>query len=111
MAKLHEVQAELANAIAAYNALIDPRPSERKPIKEKVETLRADLQELLIVGAESCPECSQLPFGIEQPYAYEICCLSESCSSKNYLPKGRRAQGRTIEQAVDNWNAESYIQK
>jgi hypothetical protein len=104
MAKLHEVQAELSDALENYRALVDPRPSERKPIKAKIEALRADLQAILTEGSEPCSECGNQPHGIEQPYAYEVGCLSVTCT-------GRRAQGRSIDQAVDRWNVEHYLNK
>lgn len=103
---------ELENAVAAIRADKHARhesltTKEESEITEKIKSMQAEKVKLITEGAKLC-SCETSPHGMIQytalkgkPKAYfEIGCLA--CN-------GKRAQGFSREEAVSNWNSETYI--
>jgi hypothetical protein len=105
MAKLHELQADLSQAKAYWNKNRSKKtPNAMLETKLKIRQLTADIQAILTKGAQLCPECEQQPLGMQQPQYFQVSCTTL------HKPM-RQSKGRTVEEAVDNWNAEAYFVK
>jgi hypothetical protein len=105
----HEIADEIEATRAEYQAIAGSKPeTEARPLLVKVKDLQAELSSVLSVGAEDCEVCGNAPLGMRQYGSlngravmfYEVGCL---------VCKDRRAQGFTREEAVKNWNAESFL--
>lgn len=118
-AQVNTLHAAIKAKRQEYQAKFDKVPSaELRAITEEVKRLGDKLTGLITFGAEPCEgytppkgahvECGRHPLGLVQEVAikgqpvpyFEVGCLS--CPDK-------RAQGFTVAQAVEAWNAERYL--
>lgn len=112
MRNLHEVEQELAEAVASHHEL---KSSGRGTIgqigeaKEKIRALRAEAQDILTDGAVICPNCGSRPIGINQPTYYELRCISVGCHNPEFPQSPRKARGFSIGEAVYHWNNQAYF--
>lgn len=96
----YEINQELKELLADYNANCQNMTSaEIGAHNAEVKALRAELQAVLTNGAKPCPDCLEMPLGINQPRFYEVGC---SCPEK-------QSKGQFIEEAVENWNNGVYF--
>lgn len=113
MRKISDIKAELATALAEARAVSNDLPvSKQKPYTDKVVALQKELSDVITAGANPCPDCGELPHGLEQPSGkggieYEVGCVA-GCPDLE-LPDGTRIQHRVRggllpKHAVDAWN-------
>jgi hypothetical protein len=103
--KLHELQLELAAAVASYNLKKKKKSTtlaELAPRRAEIVNLRAAVQAKLVEGADDCPNCGRRPIGIAQPAYFEIGCADDTCSE-------RHSRGRSVEEAAAHWNDAEYF--
>jgi hypothetical protein len=109
MTDINELRTAIKSKREEYQAKADTaRPAELRAITEAVKALGDKLTAAITEGAEPCEGCGAHPHGLVQEVAvkgqpvpyYEVGCLA--CS-------GKRAQGFTPGQAVEAWNAETYL--
>ena len=108
--KLHVLQAELAKAVKAFNAATSTMTgAESSKKRQAIKSLRAMVQARLIEGANACSECDLMPLGLEQPAPREAVWYEVGCLSSTTDCPTRHSKGKSVEEAVDNWNNEIYF--
>lgn len=103
MRKEQEITQELGKLLDGYrkNANKMSRDALGKH-NQKVRALREELVLALTEGANACPDCEEAPHGLRQPMGvYEVGCAS-GC-------RDHRAFGRTVAEAVENFNDGKFI--
>lgn len=104
-----DLRERLEKAVAEYesarNALPAPAVAE---ISSRIKCLKQELSDMLVSGANPCPDCGSLPHGMRHEgialgivvYVYEIGCLK--C-------RDHRARGSSQEAAVAAWNQGKWV--
>lgn len=84
---------------------------QQRELDLQVKKLRQELSDFYSDGAKPCPKCGAQPIGMDRATKYEVGCvgcppfLVNATTRQSYS-----SQGRTPAQAVENWNADVYIQ-
>jgi hypothetical protein len=110
-----EIKNELDAAAALHHEKADEftRKEEREN-SDKIKSLRKELSAFYSQGANACPDCGQAPIGMDRGVVYEVGCIG--CAPKpverdgKTLRRSASAQGRTPQQAVENWNAGKWLE-
>ena len=88
-------------------------PEQRKACGREIRTFQAELGRKIAEGANPCPDCGRLPFGMEQPrpgggVEFEVGCLTPSCGwfiHTDGTVRGHAARGGLLpHHAVEAWN-------
>lgn len=121
-----EVTAERDALLADYHERAQSMTvGEAEAISAKIKTARATLAQIYAAGANLCPKCNRPPVGMLRrpqytdrgqtiPDLFEVGCAT--CRPVLVMTNGnprRRlcaAQGPTPEQAVENWNAQKWVE-
>jgi hypothetical protein len=111
MSTLTELRAQLKAKREEHQAKYDTAPrAELWQLHREVKRLGDAINALITAGAKPCEDCGAVPLGMVQEISiknevheyFEIGC--SACQN-------HRAQGFTIEQAVQKWNDEKYLPK
>jgi len=106
---IEEIAVSLAKARHDYQAAVAMKPiAEAAALADKVRDLTQRLSSAIVRGANACPDCENLPVGIQQPAVirgqhvstFEVGCV---------VCHDHRAFGLTLDDAVANWNASKYL--
>lgn len=118
MRKASEINNEL-NKLREYNHENAHKMTapELRELSRKVRTLQQELSDLYSNGAKPCPRCGAKPIGMDRATKFEVGCtvcppfgieVDGTDEAGQPIKVKRRqsfsAQGRTPEEAVENWN-------
>jgi hypothetical protein len=110
-----QIKADLDAALTLYRANAQTwNAAQIAESNKKVKALQAELSDFYSAGANPCPNCGLSVFGMDRGTVYEVGCTK--CDPKpverdgKTLRRSASAQGRTPQQAVENWNAGKWLE-
>jgi hypothetical protein len=112
-----DIKAKLEATQRQYHDGVHTLPAAALSVlTETMKELRKALSDCYSAGASPCPDCGNLPHGMERrPGLFEVGCLA--CLPRIVLGNGgklrevRAAQGKTAQDAVANWNGHRWLRE
>jgi hypothetical protein len=121
MRRVKDIRADLSAALADHHANSQEWTAGKTRENDmKIKGFRQELSDVYSEGAKPCPKCGNAPHGMDRDgkSLFEVGCLV--CPPEK-LPdivveglavpqrKSYSAQGRTPQEAVENWNDDKYL--
>lgn len=112
MRKESEIKADLSKLIAFNHENAQKMTAgDLRKLSVEIRALRKELSDLYSDGAKPCPKCGAEPIGMDRATKFEVGCvvcppyLVNETTRRSYS-----AHGRNPAEAVENWNAERFLE-